>query len=76
MSETKKNKDPDDQVINKIVDESRRNFLKKVGVAGAATVAGAAAIYSGYRYEKAKSTGQLSKCLPKTTAWLRSRLSR
>jgi molybdopterin-containing oxidoreductase family iron-sulfur binding subunit len=63
MSETKKNKDPDDQVINKIVDESRRNFLKKVGVAGAATVAGAAAIYSGYRYEKAKSTGATIKVL-------------
>lgn len=63
MSDEIKKKKPDDQEINDFVDASRREFLKKVGVAGAAVVAGSAAIYSGYIYEKAKSSGETVKVL-------------
>lgn len=63
MSEKKKNENPEDPKIDEIVESSRRDFLKKVGIVGAASVAGAAAVYSGYRYEKAKSTGETIKVL-------------
>jgi molybdopterin-containing oxidoreductase family iron-sulfur binding subunit len=63
MSEKEKNKNSEDPKIDEILDSSRRDFLKKVGLAGAATVAGAAAIYSGYRYEQAKSDGETVKVL-------------
>jgi Fe-S-cluster-containing dehydrogenase component len=63
MSEKKKNKIPADSDLNEMVESSRRDFLKKVGIAGAATVTGAAAIYSGYKYEKSKSTGETIKVL-------------
>jgi Fe-S-cluster-containing dehydrogenase component len=33
---------------------SRRDFMKSIGLAGAAAVTGGAAIYSGYKYEKSK----------------------
>jgi Fe-S-cluster-containing dehydrogenase component len=63
MSEKKKIKDTENPDINEILESSRRDFIKKVSIAGAATVAGAAAIYSGYRYEKGKSTGDTIKVL-------------
>jgi molybdopterin-containing oxidoreductase family iron-sulfur binding subunit len=63
MSEKKKKEVPEDSKIDEIVDSSRRDFLKKVGIVGAASVAGAAAIYSGYRHEKAKSNGETIKVL-------------
>jgi molybdopterin-containing oxidoreductase family iron-sulfur binding subunit len=62
MSEINEKKQSD-QELNDAVASSRRDFLKKVGVAGAAVVAGTAAIYSGYRYEKAKSSGETIKVL-------------
>lgn len=40
--------------LEKAVDNSRRDFLRKVTLAGAVTVTGGAAIYSGHRFEKAK----------------------
>ena len=53
MSEEKN--DSEKKHIEETLESSRRNFLKKVGIVGAASVAGAAAIYSGYRFEKSKS---------------------
>jgi Fe-S-cluster-containing dehydrogenase component len=63
MSEKKEKKKPDDLKIDEILESSRRDFLKKVGIVGAASVAGAAAVYSGYRFEKSKSTGETIKVL-------------
>lgn len=63
MSEKEKEKNPEDPKIDEILESSRRDFLKKVGIVGAASVAGAAAIYSGYRYEHSKSDGESVKVL-------------
>jgi molybdopterin-containing oxidoreductase family iron-sulfur binding subunit len=49
--------------IDEILESSRRDFLKKVGIVGAASVAGGAAIYSGYRFEKAKNNEETIKVL-------------
>ena len=49
--------------IDEVLEASRRDFLKKVGIFGAASVAAAGALYSGYRYEKAKSDGKTIKVL-------------
>jgi len=62
MSEKKK-KSSEDPNLEEIIESSRRDFLKKLGLVGAASVTGAAAIYSGYRHEKAKSTGEMVKVL-------------
>lgn len=48
MSEKEKKKNSEDPKIDEILDSSRRDFLKKVGLVGAASVAGAVAVYSGY----------------------------
>ena len=71
MSEKKKKKSSEDSKIDEILESSRRDFLKKVGIVGAASVAGAAAVYSGYRYEKSKSTEILLKFLQKITGLLK-----
>ncbi len=42
---------------------SRREFLRRFGLAGAATAAGAAAIYSGYQYEQAKGKTDMVRVL-------------
>jgi len=44
-------------------DETRRDFLKKIGIAGAAVAAGGAAIYSGRIFEKAKGNEEYVKVL-------------
>jgi len=49
--------------VEDIVESSRRDFLKKVGIVGAASVAGGAAIYSGYKFEKAKKNEETVKVL-------------
>jgi len=49
--------------IRDVLEVSRREFLKKAGIAGAATVAGTTAIYSGFRYEKSKSKGNTIRVL-------------
>ena len=49
--------------IEEILESSRRDFLKKVGIVGAASVAGGAAVYSGYRFEKAKKNEETVKVL-------------
>jgi len=51
-------KDPE-----KILEESRRNFLKRVGIFGAISATGAAAIYSGFKYEKSKGKDKMVKVL-------------
>lgn len=61
MPEKKKKKEKTG--IEEILESSRRDFLKKVGIVGAASVAGGAAIYSGYRFEKAKKNDETIKVL-------------
>jgi len=43
--------------------KSRRDFLKKLGLFTTGTVAGVAAIYSGYRYEKTKGSSEKVRVL-------------
>lgn len=54
MSKEKQGEDDGRPDLEKAVDNSRRDFLRKVTLAGAVTVTGGAAIYSGHRFEKAK----------------------
>jgi Fe-S-cluster-containing dehydrogenase component len=63
MKEKKEKKSSEDSKIDEILESSRRDFLKKVGLVGAASVAGAAAVYTGYSYEKSKSSGDTIKVL-------------
>ena len=49
--------------VDEILESSRRDFLKKVGIVGAASVAAGAAVYSGYRFEKAKNNEDTIKVL-------------
>ncbi len=63
MSAKKKKISSEDSKIDEILESSRREFLKKVGIIGAASVAGAAAVYSGFRFEKSKSGGETIKVL-------------
>lgn len=57
MNDENKLKDTEDQKIDDALESSRRDFLKKVGLVGAASVAGAAAVYSGYQFERKKHSG-------------------
>jgi hypothetical protein len=43
--------------------KSRRDFLKNIGLFGAATAAGAGAIYSGYKYEQNKGSSEMVRVL-------------
>lgn len=52
MSKKTTNKVPDNP--NEENKKSRRDFLRNIGIAGAAVATGTAAIYTGYQYEKAK----------------------
>ncbi len=54
MSKEKQGEENGRPDLEKAVDNSRRDFLRKVTLAGAVTVTGGAAIYSGHRFEKAK----------------------
>ena len=54
MSKEKQEKDEEKPDLDKIIEKSRRDFIRKVTIAGAVTVTGAAAIYSGHRFEKGK----------------------
>jgi Fe-S-cluster-containing dehydrogenase component len=63
MSEKKKKKKTENSEIDQVLESSRREFIKKAGISGAAVIAGAAAIYSGYRHEKSKHTGETVKLL-------------
>lgn len=63
MSKKEKQKETEDSKLDEILESSRRDFLKKIGIVGAASVAGGAAVYSGYRYEKSKSGSDTIKVL-------------
>ena len=63
MSEKKKKKSSGNSEIEKILESSRREFIRKAGISGAAIISGAAAIYAGYRHEKAKHSGNTIKVL-------------
>jgi molybdopterin-containing oxidoreductase family iron-sulfur binding subunit len=63
MDKNSKKKAPDKKKKDQTGPGSRRDFMKKFGLAGAAVVAGSAAIYSGYRYEKSKGKHDMVKVL-------------
>jgi Fe-S-cluster-containing dehydrogenase component len=54
---------PEKTEIQKIAEESRRDFLKKAGISGAAVFSGAAAVMAGFNHEKAKHKGEYVKVL-------------
>lgn len=54
MSRDKKEEGNRSNDLDRVIENSRRDFLRKVTLAGAVTVTGGAAIYSGHRFEKAK----------------------
>jgi molybdopterin-containing oxidoreductase family iron-sulfur binding subunit len=58
-----KKRPPEKSEIEKILESSRRDFIKKAGISGAAIISGAAAIYAGYRHEKDKHSGNTVKVL-------------
>jgi len=51
------------QDLDRAIESSRRDFIRKVTLAGAVTVTGGAAIYSGHRFEKAKHRDGFVKVL-------------
>ena len=61
MSEKKKKSAGSE--IERILESSRREFIKKAGISGAAIISGAAAIYAGYRHEKGKHPDNMIKVL-------------
>ncbi len=63
MGEKKKKIKPEETTVQKIIESSRRDFLKKAGISGAAVVSGAAAVFAGYRHEKAKNKEKYVKVL-------------
>jgi Fe-S-cluster-containing dehydrogenase component len=63
MSEEKKKPEPEKTESERILESSRRDFIKKAGISGAAVIAGAAAIYSGFRHEKSKHESGMVKVL-------------
>jgi molybdopterin-containing oxidoreductase family iron-sulfur binding subunit len=56
----KSNEKPD---LDKVVEASRRDFIRRLSIAGAVTVTGAAALYSGHRFEKAKHSNGMVRVL-------------
>ncbi len=54
MSRDKKEEGNRSNDLDRVIENSRRDFLRKITLAGAVTVTGGAAIYSGHRFEKAK----------------------
>jgi molybdopterin-containing oxidoreductase family iron-sulfur binding subunit len=62
MEEKDKNT-PEESGEKGSIRKSRREFMKAFGLAGAATVAGSAAIYSSYKFEKVKGKDKMVKVL-------------
>jgi molybdopterin-containing oxidoreductase family iron-sulfur binding subunit len=54
MSKEKQEEGNHSNDLDRAIETSRRDFIRKVTLAGAVTVTGGAAIYSGHRFEKAK----------------------
>ena len=63
MEDNSKKKDQEKNLPDNIGETSRRDFMKKFGLYGAAAFAGSAAIYSGYKFEKDKGKGDKIKVL-------------
>jgi molybdopterin-containing oxidoreductase family iron-sulfur binding subunit len=63
MEDNSKKKDINKGIPDNIGETSRRDFMKKFGLYGAAAFAGGAAIYSGYKFEKDKGKGEKVKVL-------------
>ncbi len=63
MEEKEKKEKKSSGKPEEVPETSRRNFMKKFGLYGAATFAGSAAIYSGYRFEKSKGKDEYVKVL-------------
>lgn len=63
MEENSKKKPSDNDFPDNIGETSRREFMKKFGLYGAAAFAGSAAIYSGYKFEKDKGKADKVKVL-------------
>lgn len=63
MNEKKKRKKAENSEIEQVLESSRREFIKKAGISGAAVLAGAAAIYSGFRHERSKHSVETIRVL-------------
>jgi len=63
MSDIKSNTDSGEGKKAQESADTRRNFFKRFGLVGAATVAGGAAIYSGFKYEETKPGHDMVKVL-------------
>jgi molybdopterin-containing oxidoreductase family iron-sulfur binding subunit len=63
MADNTEKDNPEKSGIQKIIEASRREFLKKAGISGAAIVTGAAAVIAGLRHEKAKDKSKYVKVL-------------
>lgn len=63
MEDKSKKKHTDNISPDNIGETSRRDFMKKFGLYGAAAFAGSAAVYSGYKFEKDKGKGDTVKVL-------------
>ena len=63
MSNDKQEVRPDNNDHEKLIDASRRDFIRKVTIAGAVAVTGGAAVYTGHRYEQSKHSDGMVKVL-------------
>ena len=75
MEEEKKNKSAGKKAEEK-GHGSRRDFMKSIGLVGAAAVTGGAAIYSGFKYEKKRDQRIWFGYLQKITSLLKFLLVR
>jgi hypothetical protein len=69
MGQKKKRIKPEKTGIQEIIEESRREFLKKASISGAALLSGGAAVFAGYRHEKSKNKENYVRFLQLTTNW-------
>lgn len=63
MEDKEKKGHKSEEEKDQVPETSRRDFMKKFGLYGAATFAGSAAIYSGYHFEKSKGKDEYVKVL-------------
>lgn len=63
MEEEKHPEGKEQPDLDKVIESSRRDFIRKLTIAGAASVTGAAALYSGHRFEKRKHKEGVVKVL-------------
>jgi molybdopterin-containing oxidoreductase family iron-sulfur binding subunit len=63
MEKEKQEKGNEKPDLDKVVEASRRDFIRRLSIAGAVSVTGAAALYSGHGFEKAKHNKGMVKVL-------------